>query len=536
MHTYADLLLLADAAEIVIDQHGGIPAAVPHASADDTTGSTAAAAGGPNGPGVGPVAAEADDDPHRLARVNLERYATRTDGRTLAFWRDEWYVWKKNAYRKISKDELRAKLSRTIKEEFDRLSAEQQTAADAVGRDGDTPATSHKVSMALVSNVIQATSGMVCVSGDIEPGTWLPTKTQHHYTSMSNGLLDVAAIMADRDDYIQPNTPQWFSLVSLPYAFDPEAKCPQWEAFLEHNLEMDPERIKLVQEWAGYLLSSSTDEQKFMVLEGEGKNGKSVFIAGITAILGLDNVSNVALENFGDRFQLTTTIGKLLNAAGDCGELDKTAEGLIKSFVSGDRMYFDRKGLTGFCSIPTARLMVACNNRPRFSDRSDGIWRRMLVVPWNVAIEAARRKKGMDKVTWWEQTGELPGMFLWALRGLARLQAQGDFTVSAVMQASLEEYKEEMNPARSFLQNNMEENTSGLVQSATVFRIYKKWAEENGYRPLSERPFGKEIGRIFRQVVRVKRGPREDRQWAYEGIQFTQDQMCGEKTNEATLF
>jgi len=104
------------------------------------------------------------------------------------------------------------------------------------------------------------------------------------------------------------------------------------------------------------------------------------------------------------------------------------------------------------------------------------------------------------------------------------------------MQASLEEYKEEMNPARSFLQNNMEENTSGLVQSATVFRIYKKWAEENGYRPLSERPFGKEIGRIFRQVVRVKRGPREDRQWAYEGIQFTQDQMCGEKTNEATLF
>ena len=518
-HTYADLLALADLAEIVVDQSPALATDPGSAPANAET-----------------VAAEADDDPHRLARVNLARYNTRTDGRTIAYWRSEWYVWKRNCYRKIDDRELRAKLAASIKEEFDRLCRLRQATAAESARDGTEPPVCQKVTSALVTNVLQATGGMTCIGGEVEPNTWLPTKERRHYTSMANGLLDIDAVLAGEPDYLQPNTPQWFSLVSLPYAFEPEAACPTWDAFLEYNLEMDPERIKLCQEWAGYLLSPSTDEQRFMIIEGEGKNGKSVFIAGLTAMIGLDNVSNVALENFGDRFQLTNTIGKMLNAAGDCGELDKTAEGLIKSFVSGDRMYFDRKGLAGFNATPTARLMVACNNRPRFGDRSEGIWRRMLAIPWNVAIDKAKRRKGMDKAAWWQASGELPGIFLWALEGLARLRKQGDFTDCAAMNTTLDEYKEEMNPARAFLQNNMEENPAGLVWSAEVFRIYKKWANENGYRPLSERPFGKEVKRVFRNSNRVYRGSQNDRYWCYEGIQFSLNEVAGENTADLTLF
>ena len=533
-HTYADLLAIADDADIVIDEQepsigGGLTE-----NESSKTSPVGESAQGPNGPGV--AAIEADDDPHRLARVNLERYATRTDGRTLAFWRDEWYVWKRNAYRKISKDELRAKLSTSIKAEFDRINIEQQTMAEAAGRDDKGPATSQKVSMAIVSNVMQATSGMVCISADTEPNTWLPTKERRYYTSMKSGILDIDAVLADSDDYLHPNTPQWFSQVSLPYAFDPTATCPRWDAFLEHNLEMDPERIKVVQEWAGYLLLPTTDEQKFMVLEGEGKNGKSVFIAGLTAMLGEDNVSNVALENFADRFQRTDTIGKLLNAAGDCGEIDKAAEGILKSFVAGDRMYFDRKGVSGYNKTPTARLMIAANNRPRFNDRSDGMWRRMLVIPWRIEISPEKQVRGMDKVAWWTDSGECPGIFRWALVGLSRLRRQHGFTHSEIMDETIAEYKEEMNPARSFLKEYVEEGISGIIQASELHRLYKKWSEENGYRPLSEKQFGKEVKRVFRTSKRVRRGTRASRGYCYEGVQFSCDEICGDKTNESTLF
>lgn len=521
MLTYADLLDLVDQAEVITDDSPAVAIAVSQSA----TGADA----------LPPVteAPEADDDPHRLARVNLERYATRTDGRTLRYWRDEWYVWKRNRYVRLSERELRMKLAQSIKEEFDRVCVAKQEQALA---DGSDPPVSQKVTLSIVSNVLQATGGLVCVPSEIEPNTWLPTRERRRYVSMANGLLDIQAVMDDRDDYLQPNTPQWWSMVSLPYDFDPSARCPRWDAFMEYNLEMDPERIKVCQEWAGYLLLPGTDEQKFMILEGEGRNGKSVFIAGLTAMLGEENVSCVPLEMFGDKFSLYSTIGKLCNAAGDCGDLDKAAEGTLKSFTSGDRMTFDRKGLTPINASPTARLMIACNNRPRFSDRSDGVFRRMLVVPWQVEITAEKRIRGMDKVAWWQASGELPGIFRWALAGLARLLSQGGFTKSAAMEEALMEYKEEMNPARCFLKENVEHCPGGAIRSSVLYRIYRRWADEGGYHPLSERSFGKEVKRAFRQSQRVQRGGRNDREWVYAGLAFNKDDIAGEKTSDGTLF
>ena len=153
-----------------------------------------------------------------------------------------------------------------------------------------------------------------------------------------------------------------------------------------------------------------------------------------------------------------------------------------------------------------------------------------------VAISAEKRVKGMDKTEWWTRRGELPGIFLWALRGLARLHSQGGFTDSEEMRKTLAEYKEEMNPARYFLAEHVEENLDGTVQSAHLYRIYKKWTEENGYHYLAERTFGKEVKRVFPIVRRVRGGTRAERYWAYRGIQFSQDEILGEKTADSPLF
>ena len=385
---------------------------------------------------------EAPDDPHRLARINLERYSTRS-GRTLLYWRDEWYIWKLSRYRRITDKELRAKITAAIKEEYDRLNLEelQEYEARKASHDDEDeprkPPVVRKVSVPIVGSVVQATASMVVLSSDVEPNTWIPAKQRRRYVSMANGLVDIDALLRGQDDCVLRNSPDWFSMVSLPFAFDPEAVCPKWEAFLEHNLEMDPERIKVLQEWAGYLLMPDTGEQRFLINVGEGANGKSVFTSALTAMLGEENVSNVPLEVWGDRFSRTDTLGKLLNAAGDCGEIDKAAEGYIKSFTSGDRMFFDRKGVSGLNCRPTARLMISCNNLPRFSDRSDGVWRRMLLIPWRVQIDKNRRIKGMDKTDWWQESGELPGIFNWAIAGLHRLRAQKAFSDQPVMEEAL---------------------------------------------------------------------------------------------------
>lgn len=465
------------------------------------------------------AAIEAVDDPHRLARVNLERYATRFDGATIRNWRDEWYVWKRNRYRKIPTGELEAKLCRSIKDEFDRLNIEEQKAATK-----RIPET-RKVTQAVTRNVMAATKSMVVIPAHIELGTWiddvLGIREPRQLISLENGLLDLSALMDGSDDVLLPHTPRWFSIVTLPYRFDIEAKCPTWLDVLNHNLEGDQERIGLLQEWAGYMLLPDTGQQSFLVLEGEGANGKSVYMAGLEAMLGEDNCSHVPLEVFGDRFSRTQTLGKLANIAPDVGELDKPAEGHLKSFTSGEKMFFDRKNLSGLEAYPTARLMLGCNNRPRFADKSDGVYRRMIPVPFRIQIPPSKRVANMDKPWWWAASGELPGMLLWAIAGLDRLRRKGCFILPEICRSALNDYRIDNNPAMQFLQDHTSLEENAETSCSEVYDRYKRWCTDNGFHSLSSRSFGKEVFRMASKEAPITRQQRRvmgARTWVYVGL------------------
>lgn len=466
------------------------------------------------------IIVEDADDPHRLAKLFAATHQLR-------YWRQEWYKFNGRCYQPIPFAELQARVNGFIKSEFDRLFADNPN-ADFV----------RKVNRGLVSNVIAAIESILFLADQVEIGSWIEDEhgdmhTRRDYISMANGIFDLNAFLARSNDYLLPHSPQWWSTISLPYAFDPTAQCPRWQQFLQTNLESDPERIAILQEWAGYLLLPTNGQQKFLALEGEGANGKSVYCAVTQALVGAANASNIPLESFSGRFELTETLGKLVNVAADCGEIDKAAEGKLKSFVSGDRMFFDRKGIPGINATPTARLMMAYNNRPRFSDRSGGLRRRMIPVPFRVQIAESDRVLGMDTISWWEASGELPGIFNWAIAGLYRLRQQGRFTKSAICEATLIDFMEEMNPARAFLSAHYEPADECQIPSTEIYAAYKTWCQECGYRPLSDGSFGKEIKRLFQNCGHEQKRIGGRRVWLYLGIGIRHD---GEMESVKNLF
>lgn len=342
-----------------------------------------------------------------------------------------------------------------------------------------------------------------------------PARDHRDFIAFTNGVLDIRRFLAGEPYFFQPHTPHWFANICLPYPFDAVADCPTWKNVLAENLEGDHQRTALLQEWAGYLLLPDTSHQRFLILEGEGANGKSVYCAGLHAMLSDEAVSHIPLEIFGQRFALTETLSRLVNIAADCGDIDRVAEGHLKSFTSGDRMFFDRKGLAGVSAIPTARLMLACNNRPRFSDRSGGLWRRMLLCPFLYTIPESRRIIGMDKAAWWAASGELPGIFCWAMAGLYRLRQQGCFTLPQICLNALADYREEVNPARAFLREFCEPNSMASADAKSLYRHYRDWCAESGYKPLGDRQFGKEVRRSFPQIKRAQAGTGKNKMWIY---------------------
>lgn len=461
---------------------------------------------------------EADDDPHRLARVILSGFLR------VVYWREEFYAMREGdrCYSRCPKSFWKSLVGAKIKAEFDRLNVE------AIEAEPDKTHVCDKVTTPLVSNVISALQSLCSLSDDVGPGSWIVADPPagRRCISLANGILDLDQLLggSDEQDFLLPHDPRWFTTVTLPYEFDWNADCDAWDRYLASSLNGDSERIGLLQEWAGYLLTPSTDQQRFLILEGEGANGKSVYLAAMEALLGPQNVAHVPLEVFGQRFQLTTTLGKLANICADCGELDSVAEGHLKSFTAGDTMQFDRKGISAIEAVPTARLMLATNNRPRFSDKSQGIWRRMLLVPFTTQIPQEQRIEGMDKPAWWlSRPQELAGIFNWAVAGLQRLNANGRFTVPSMCRQAVEEYRVENNPAREFLQDNFrvsEKNPEAFVSCAEIYQQYRDYCEKNGYRPLGHRMFGKEAFRAFPEgITRDRKGPRIERFWAYSGLE-----------------
>lgn len=455
---------------------------------------------------------EEDDDHIRLARLFIRQRARRfliQDG-CPHFWRSS--AWS----RSTSLADLRFLVLRCIIQEFDRLAVEE---AERAKKTDAEPPKRKRINAQLLASVMVMVKSLAGISADISYGSMLEREEdgsvigseKRNMISFENGLLDLDAFVKSGSASLSDHSPDWWSLVHVPYDFEPEARIgPYWSSFLKKNLGGDEKLIACLQEWMGYCLLPNTDHQRFLMMIGEGSNGKSVFCAVLEALLGEQNVAHVPLELFGQRFSLASTLGKLANIAMETHDLDRVSEGYLKQFTDGSAMNFDRKGIAAIEARPTAKLVICTNQPPRFTDKSTGLWRRMLIAPFLVEIKIHERLLGLDKPEWWLRQGELPGVFLWAIEGLRRLLEAKTFTATEVAEAAKEEVRRDNNPAREFVCDSYRFLEGTWVNRTTVYKAYRSFCEANGYKPMGARTFAKEFVRALPGAQSAKRGSRGD--------------------------
>lgn len=444
----------------------------------------------------------ADDDGEGAGRPNyqdLAREFMRAEGFgesgarcRLRHQREDFFSWQGTHYKRESDTAFKARVCRFLQ---------------------SFPGASHRVSHQMVSNVALNLIGLVFLPDDTEPPCYLEEnemRSNPYLVAMRNGVLDLQALMEGQPDadVLRPHAPDFFNLNALQYDYRPGATCPKFLKYLE-DVQPDAAVRDLLQEWAGYLLVPLTKMHAFLLIDGEGSNGKSVYLAALRALLGEENYSSVPLQAFAAErpFALTDTMGKLANFDFDVTFIEMREEGRLKSWVSGEPVLVERKGRDAMSIRPTARLTFACNDRPFFRDKSKGIWRRMLYVRFNKTIGEAEKIVGMDEPGWWAEAGELEGMFLWAVEGLKRLLARGRFVEPASCQADKSEYKDDLNPAAAFLREHAEPKEDATTPTRELYTAYEHWFRENGHQPkykLTKQHFGREVRRIFPGVELTK--------------------------------
>jgi len=119
-----------------------------------------------------------------------------------------------------------------------------------------------------------------------ELNTWADGREKCGIVTLAfeNGLLMMGA--DGGVPVLAGHTPSYFSLTKLPYDYDPAAECRRWCEFLDDVMAGDVERIELLAQWAGYLLMPTTKQQKFLLIAGEGQNGKTVFSGILENMVG----------------------------------------------------------------------------------------------------------------------------------------------------------------------------------------------------------------------------------------------------------
>jgi putative DNA primase/helicase len=88
-------------------------------------------------------------------------------------------------------------------------------------------------------------------------------------------------------------------------------------------------------------------------------------------------------------------------------------ESLIKTLTGGERIPVRRLQQEFIEVIPQFKIVMVGNHKPVIRDTSDGIWRRVLLVPWEIQIEQGK----VDRLLPEKLRAEREGVFAWLVRG-----------------------------------------------------------------------------------------------------------------------
>lgn len=281
--------------------------------------------------------------------------------------------------------------------------------------------------------------------------------------------------------------PKDFLTNQLPFEYDPDAKCPMFDQFIEKILPDEACRMVL-QEFSGYIFSNLNLE-KMLIITGSGSNGKSVFFNIICALVGKDNLLNYSIGSFNHEYNRAKLLGKLLNYSSEKGE--DLYPDLLKTLISREPIQAREPYGKSFNMIIPTKFMMNANELPKITELTDAFFRRQCIIRFGTKITDKEKDIHLaDKII----NNELAGVFNWLLVGLERLQKQQEFTFSEKIEQEVADFRKQSDSVALFVEEKaLIKSTSNLMTVKDLYNDYKTFCTDDGYRPLGKIKFSQRL-------------------------------------------
>lgn len=291
--------------------------------------------------------------------------------------------------------------------------------------------------------------------------------------------------------------------------------APLWEKFLNQIFNNDEELIHYVQKAIGYSFTGSVDEQCLFILNGRGRNGKSVFSNVISNVAGnyakqMNVQTIVAKKNQSGsaNSDIARLEGARIVTSSELNEGDRFDESLVKQLTGGDKILARFLYGSEFEYNPKFKIWMATNHLPIIRGTDDGIWRRIKIIPFNIQIP----KEKVDKRLEYKLKAEYTGILNWIVQGAIMWQQEGLEDPEAVRQV-IENYRAEMDPLDAFLEECCTTGQNYSIKAREMYDAYHEWAKESEEYKMSLNKFGREMSK---KLLRVKK--RDG--WYYVGLKL----------------
>jgi len=299
-------------------------------------------------------------------------------------------------------------------------------------------------------------------------------KDEVSHLTLQNGLykLDEAQMV--------PHSPEIFTTNLLPYDHDPDSKCPRFIQYLEEVFLGDKEMISFVQEAVGYAFHKSIPMPAIFFLIGSGSNGKSVFINTLTNLIGEENTCSISLNSLSNEYYLLNLFGKMINISSETPHNKQINTDVIKAVVAGDWVTGRSPYKQPMKFRPYAKHYLAMNETPAIKDTSHGMLRRIYIIEFPRTFT----EKEMDLELTDKLSGELSGIFNWAMEGYNRLRKNSfRFQESSLMKTAKHKFKTETNSAFAFISGGLIKSdlVDDRVKLSQVYDYYLKFCSSEGY-------------------------------------------------------
>ena len=256
-----------------------------------------------------------------------------------------------------------------------------------------------------------------------------------------------------------------------------------WQESLQTFFCGDNDLIDYVQEVVGMAAVGKVYQEHLIIAYGGGANGKSTFWNTIYRVLG-NYAGKISAETLtmgckrNVKPEMAELKGKRLIIASEMEEGMRLNTAVVKQLCSTDEIQAEKKYKDPFQFIPSHTLVLYTNHLPKVGANDDGIWRRLIVIPFNAKITGSTDVKNFADHLF-ENAG--PAILTWIIEGAKKAIDKHFHTkLPACVEDAIQSYREDNDWLGRFIEECCDVGDTLTEKSGEFYQQYRAYCIQNG--------------------------------------------------------